>query len=295
MAMPSGPAGPGREVSTDDGLFGPGSVTWRIMGEPIMWVAGFRALYLQALHPRTMRGTWQNKTLADPGQAWGRLARTTGFVRVRTFGSLAEVDRAGRRIRKLHASLTGVDPDGTHFRIDEPEQLIWVHCGEIASYVDIARRSGMPLCGHDLDRFVDEQRRSAALVGIDPADVPASVAELDAYFDGMRPKLYACAEAKRALRMSFNPAVPRALVAVKLLAPPLNTLAFASLPRWGRRMYGAPGSPLTDLAATVTLSALYRATHGLPEQIRYTPPVRKARRRIREYEELQLQRLRAVS
>src|SRR5256885_13393438 len=33
----------------DDGLFGPGSVTWRIMTSRIMWVAVLRALYLQAL------------------------------------------------------------------------------------------------------------------------------------------------------------------------------------------------------------------------------------------------------
>jgi uncharacterized protein (DUF2236 family) len=295
MATADGPAHPGREVSTDDGLFGPISVTWRIMGEPIMWVAGFRALYLQALHPRTMRGTWQNTALIDPKEAWGRLMRTTGYVRVRTFGSLAEVDRAGRRVRKLHASLTGVDPDGTAFRIDEPEQLRWVHCAEIGSYVDIARRSGMRLCVHDLDRFVDEQRRSASVVGLDPADVPASVAELEAYFDNMRPKLHACAEAKQALRLSFNPAVPRSMLALKLIAPTANTLAFASLPRWARRMYGAPASPLTDLATTATLTALQRASRGVPEQFRYTPPVREARRRIREYEQLQSQRLRAVS
>ena len=41
----------------DHGLFGPGSATWQLMGEPILWVAGIRALYLQALHPRTMLGT----------------------------------------------------------------------------------------------------------------------------------------------------------------------------------------------------------------------------------------------
>ena len=71
MAMPDGPGRPGHKISADEGLFGPGSVTWRIMGEPIMWVAGFRALYLQALHPRTMRGTWQNTTLMDPKETWG--------------------------------------------------------------------------------------------------------------------------------------------------------------------------------------------------------------------------------
>jgi hypothetical protein len=30
-------------------------VTWRVMSEPVMWVAGVRALYLQALHSRVMR------------------------------------------------------------------------------------------------------------------------------------------------------------------------------------------------------------------------------------------------
>lgn len=287
--------GNGMAAPADDGLFGPGSVTWRLMGEPIMWVAGFRALYLQALHPRTMRGTWQNTAFADPKESFGRLTRTTGFVRVRTFGSTAEVQRAGQRIRKIHASLTAVDTDGSTFRIDEPEQLLWVHCGEVASYVDIARRSGMPLCIHDLDRFVDEQRKSAAVVGLDPADVPASVAELEAYYDVMRPKLYACPEAKRALRLSYNPAVPWKLLPLKLAAPPFNTLAFATLPRWARKMYGAPGSPLTDVATTATLRVLYATTHGLPEQIRYTPPVRYARQRIREYERQHAARLRAVT
>jgi len=37
------PDDPARE---DDGLFGPGSVTWRIMNSRIMWVAALRALYL---------------------------------------------------------------------------------------------------------------------------------------------------------------------------------------------------------------------------------------------------------
>jgi uncharacterized protein (DUF2236 family) len=295
MAVPDGSPRPAHEVRPDDGLFGPASISWRILAEPIMWVAGFRALYLQALHPRTMRGTWQNTALIDPKEAWGRFVRTSVYVRVRTFGSRAEVERAGRRVRKIHASLTGVDPDGTRFRLDEPEQLLWVHCAEIGSYADIARRSGMPVCVHDLDRFVDEQRRSAAVAGLDPADVPASVAELDAYVENMRPKLHACDEAKQALRLSFNPAVPRSLLALKLAAPPVNTLAFASLPRWARRMYGAPASPVTDLAATAALTALHRASRGLPERVRYPSMVRAARRRIREHEYLQWQRLRAVS
>ncbi len=55
------------------------------------------------------------------------------------------------------------------------------------------------------------------------------------------------------LRMSFNPPFPPALVPLKLVTPALNTLAFATLPRWARKLYGAPGSPVTDLATTTAL------------------------------------------
>jgi hypothetical protein len=97
----------GDHAPADYGLFGPASVSWRVMAAPVLWTAAFRALYLQALHPRVMRGTWQHMAFADPDQAWGRFLRTAEFVRVRTYGSLAEVERAGRRVRKLHASLRG--------------------------------------------------------------------------------------------------------------------------------------------------------------------------------------------
>jgi uncharacterized protein (DUF2236 family) len=267
----------------DDGLFGPGSVTWRIMGQPVMWVAGFRALYLQALHPRVMRATWQNTSFSDRDQAWGRFVRTTEFVRVRTFGSLAEVEGAGRRIRKIHSSLTGVDADGSVIRPDEPALLLWVHCGEIASYVDVARRS-MGLSAKDLDTFVDEQRRSAAVAGIDPARAPASVADLDAYYEDLRPSLYACAEAREAFRASYHPAVPAAYLPLKLIVPPLGSLAFATLPRWARRMYGAPGSPLTDLAATAALVTAHQSTTRLRRQLLYLPAAVAARRRVRAHE-----------
>ena len=135
--------GSGDARPADHGLFGPASVTWRLMTEPVMWVAGARALYLQALHPKVMKGTWQNSAFARSGEAWGRFVRTIEFVEIRTYGTLPQVERAGRRLRRIHASLTGIDDDGRTFRLDEPELLLWVHCAEVSSLADIARRCGM--------------------------------------------------------------------------------------------------------------------------------------------------------
>ena len=214
------PDDPARE---DEGLFGRESVTWRVMSSRIMWVAVVRALYLQALHPRVIRGTLQNAaTITQPVDAWARLRRTRKFIETRTFGTMAEAEGAGRRVRKIHESLTGTDPDGTRYRVDEPELLLWVHCGEVSSCADVARRSRLPFSAADLDSFVDEQRTSAELIGVDRAAAPASMAELDAYYEEIRPRLSACDEARQALRLTFRPPVPDGNRVLKLGLPPVS-------------------------------------------------------------------------
>ena len=248
------PDDPARE---DEGLFGPGSVTWRVMSSRIMWVAVVRALYLQALHPRVIRGTLQNAaSITEPVDAWARLRRTRKFIETRTFGTIAEAERAGRRVRKIHEALTGTDPDGTRYRVDDPELLLWVHCGEVASCADIARRSRLPFSAADIDAFVDEQRTSAVLIGVDRSAAPASMAELNDYYEDVRPRLYACDEANQALRLTFHPPVPDGNRVLKLGLPPVSALAFSTLPRWARRMYGKPSGPLSDMAATAGVRAV---------------------------------------
>jgi len=268
-------------LAPDYGLFGPSSVTWRIMTEPVMWVAGLRALYMQALHPRVMKGTWQNSAFSRSGEAWGRFTRTIEFVETRTYGTLPAVERAGRRLRHLHASLTGVDDDGTTFRLDEPELLLWVHCAEVSSAAEIARRSGIRISAAELDQFIAEQRRSAEVVGLDVSAAPASMGELSSYYERMRPQIYACDEARMALRLSFTPRLPLQLFPLRLVVPPLNTLAFATLPRWARQMYGTTGSALTDVAATAALRAVFESTRRIPPRLLFVPGAVAARRTMR--------------
>ena len=268
-------AGTGEDV----GLFGPTSLTWRVHLEPVLWVAGVRALYLQALHPKVIRGTAQNSALFDRARAWQRFQRTAEFVAIRTIGSTEQVARIGQRVRRMHARLRGYDPDtGEHFRLDEPELLLWVHCGEIDSYVDVARRAGILTSAAQADAYVAESRRAAQVVGIPFEDAPASTGELAEYFTRMRPALYACPEAVRGLLGSLNPPVPLPpwLQPLKLAMPALVALSFAVLPRWARRLYGAPGLPTTDAAATLALRALRRATTLLPD----SPEARRVRHLI---------------
>lgn len=174
----------------DPGLFTPDSVTWQMHGDPMMWVAGVRALYLQALHPRAVRGVMQNSDFRR--DAWGRLMRTANFVGTTTYGTSEAAEKAGARVRKIHTMLTAEDPEtGERYRIDEPELLLWVHCAEIDSYLHVVRRSGFRLTDAQADRYIGEHRVSARLVGLDPDVVPADRAQLAAYFEKVLPELAA--------------------------------------------------------------------------------------------------------
>lgn len=62
---------------------------------------------------------------------------------MRTYGTSAEVAAAGARVRRIHSRLTAFDPDtGERFRLDDPAALLWVHVGEVDSYLSVARRAG---------------------------------------------------------------------------------------------------------------------------------------------------------
>jgi uncharacterized protein (DUF2236 family) len=256
-------------VVDDLGLFGPDSVTWRVHVDPVMWVAAFYALGIQALHPPSMWGTYQNSALFDRRSALARLLRTGDFVSTRTFGSRAEVARISHRVRTIHARLHGTNPEtGEVFRVDEPENLLWVHCGEVVAYLRVAQRAGVPLSAADADAYVDEQRRSAAVVGLDPSGVPGSVAELDAYLQRMRPRLRLTDEARAGIRMWANYPAPARLAPLKVVYPALAALSITLLPGWARAMYGLPSYdfPPAELAATATLRATRLAMLATPDR-----------------------------
>ena len=266
------------DTDTDTGLFGPHSVTWRVHLEPVLYVGGIRALIIQGLHPWVMLGTYQNSALFDPAKAWARFLRTAEFIGIRTYGTTAEVDVAAGRVRKIHSKLRGHDPaTGRAFRIDDPDYLLWVHCGEIDSYVDVAVRAGI-LDATDADRYVAESARAAEVVGA--AQAPRSRAELKAYFDDIRPHLRLTDEAITGTVNLMTARLP-APVSVKLTQPPVAALAFATMPRWARRMYGSVGLPSTDLSATLALKAFRAAVSRIPGPPE-PPHMERARRLMAE-------------
>ncbi|MFJ9820357.1 oxygenase MpaB family protein [Streptomyces sp. NPDC101151] len=257
-------------TDADPGLFGPSSVTWQMHGDPMMWVAGVRALYFQALHPRAVRGVMQNSDFRR--DAWGRLMRTANFVGTTTYGTTEAAERAGARVRRIHRMLTATDPDtGERYGIDEPELLLWVHCAEIDSYLHVLRRSGFPLTGIQADRYIAEHRAGARLVGLDPDAVPADRTELAAYFEKVRPELAAGREAREVDDFLLRPPTHPLLVpAREVLWRRVAQLAYASLPPYAQELYGRPAP--APAAVTRRLRAMGALLRCIPARLRWQLP-----------------------
>jgi uncharacterized protein (DUF2236 family) len=253
-------------VNGDIGLFGPHSVTWKLHREPILLIGGLRSLYLQALHPRAVAAVAQNSGYrSDP---WGRLARTSEYVGTVVYGSTEQVEAAGSRLRRIHARMSAIDPrTGEAFRIDEPELLRWVHVAEVESFLTTARRAGLKLTADEVDSYYTEQLRAAELVGLDPSTVPATAAEVAAYYEAMQPELGLTKDSAEAALFLTVPPVPeswgsRPFRLGLTLGPTrwaylgVAGTAFALLPPWARKMYGGLGWPSTDVTADLSVRSV---------------------------------------
>jgi uncharacterized protein (DUF2236 family) len=250
----------------DVGLYGPDSVTWRVHADPVMALAGPRALLLQALQPEAMAGVAGSSGFRD--DPWGRLHRTAEYVGVTTFGTTAEAERAGARVRGIHRRLG----------LDDPHLLLGVHCTEVESFLTTVTRCGLRLTAEDKDRYYAEQVANARLVGLPTA--PSSRAAMREYFQSMRPELVATPAARQAARFVLSPPLSGRLTALKPAWFGVAGVSIAMLPRWARRLYRLPGLPTTDVTATVAGIALRSSLLALPQHLRHGPHYRDAMARL---------------
>jgi uncharacterized protein (DUF2236 family) len=269
-------------MTPDPGLFGPDSITWRVHAEPLLWLGGLRALLLQATHPLAMAGVMGHSDFrADP---WGRLFRTAQYVGTVTFGTTEAAETAAARVRGIHQFVRGTDPVTRRaYRASDPALLTWVHVTEVDSFLTTARRGGLSLSPAAADQYVAEQARAGALLGVPPELAPHSVAQIDDYFRSVRSELQVGPAAREVARFILHPPMPRKVALLTPARPAwygLGALAFATLPRWVRRMYGLPGLPTTDLLATASARGLRGALMQLPRRYREGPAYIAAQERL---------------
>ncbi len=226
-------------VRRPDGLFGPDSVAWRVHGDVTgMLVGGVSGLLLQMLHPAVLAGVWDHSNFR--ADMHGRLRRTARFIAVTTYGGRDEAEAAIARVRRIHAQVGGVLPDGAVYTADDPVLLAWVHVTETTSFLNSWRRYGEPgISAADRDRYFAEMAEVGARLGADP--VPRNRVEARELIRALRPRLGVDDRTREVARLLLsreggNPA-----------ARPFRALVLQAgvdlLPGWARRMHGL-SSPL---------------------------------------------------
>lgn len=256
----------------DDGLFGPGTVTWKVMGSPSTSLGTSAAVLAQMLHPKVVRLIAQASTFERNPELRGRLTAEYGLTT--TYGDTASAEAAGATLRKLHSRMKAVDVDtGESYDANEPDLLRWVHVTIPWAMLRAYDRWGPELTPQEKDRYVDEQRTSARLVGIDPETVPATVAELDAYIASMLPKLAYTAEAGRIRAIMVPRKFPRSVNEVIMRL--MSLAAVDLLPEEMRQLYGYQWGPLQrGLLALATNGMVRSAVKKTPYE-RVLPQLRE--------------------
>lgn len=238
---------------------------WRVNADAAMFPGGISALLLQSLHPGAMAGVAGHS--GYQGDPWGRLQRTSHYLAVTTFGTVADAEQAIDVVRSVHRRVRGVDHRGTPYAADDPHLLRWVHVAEVWSFLHAYQTYGAePLGPEDADLFVRQTNTAASRLGA--TELPESVAELEECLTAYRPELEATPAAREATRfMLLNPPVP-------LLARPGYGLIAAGgvalLPSWARRMlrlplYG-PGVGVAERAGALSTGLVRWGMAGLADR-----------------------------
>lgn len=256
---------------SDPGLFGPGSVTWKVNREGALLLGGGRALLLQVAHPSVAAAVNGHSHYdTDP---WGRLLRTLRVVTLITFGDSATSAAAARALRSVHASIDGTRADGAGYRATQPSLLLWVWATLVQTSLLVYGRYVGELTLAEIEAFYAEQQRFAVACGVPDGSWPADFEAFAAYFDGMvQSGLHVTPEARRIADAVLLPRVPAPLaLPTRPSFELLKLLTVGLLPPSLRHAYGLPWGPRRERGFRLATAAGRRTVDALPARLRRLP------------------------
>lgn len=242
----------------DAGYFPEDGPVWTVHEGTATFVAGIRALLLQALHPGPMAGVhdW-SRYREDP---LGRLSGTVRWILCLTYGSRAQADAETARVARFHARVSGefIAGDGTArpYSASDPGLSDWVHLAFTDAFLTCHETWGGVIPGGP-DAYVAEWSLAGRLMGV--AEPPTSKAELHERLDGYlaRGDLRGDERTRDVVRFLRRPPFTGPMgIAYRVLF----ASAVATIPRRYRRLLGVRRTPLPVVTFTrVVLAVAERA------------------------------------
>lgn len=279
---------PGPGPRSEPVPFEPGSLLWDIAGDVRLLLSLPAALVLQVAHPAVGAGVDEHSVFrTDP---WGRAERSLDSLQLWVYGGEQALEE-GRRLRRLHRTISGTDTRGRPYHALAPAPYAWVHATAYPVFLRAAQYLSHPFDERDERRLYDELLHLGAILGIKQRDMPRTPEDLWPYFDTMvREELErtpVVAELLDPRRPIPPPDGAGALLrrTWPVLRPPLARLhVFVTtglLPPAVREHLGLAWTA-RDERGLRRLGAVVRTVVPLlPERLRYLPRARAARRAAR--------------
>lgn len=194
----------------DEGYFGPDSAVWEVHGCVSTIVGGIRALLLQAAHPAALAGVSEHSRYQE--DPLGRLAGTTKWLTITSFGAKEFIEKEARRVNEMHSRVTGtyIGKDGIQhdYAAKSAEYLLWVHCAFTDAFLKTYIHLGYKF-KTSADQYVKEWAKSPEPLGLSKA--PKSVAELEAQLENFREHaLYANETTRSVVKFIMKPPFSKA-------------------------------------------------------------------------------------
>lgn len=172
------------------GVHGPGSTTWRIAREAVLFLGGGRAALLQLAHPFVAHAVAEHsETQSDP---IGRFERTFRHVYAMIFGDLGHARRSSERVRRIHETITGTIEEhvgafapGDRYLANDATALLWVHATLIHTAIQVYDAVVGELSFAEKDAYWRESKKFARLFGVPAASMPESWTDFERWFAGM--------------------------------------------------------------------------------------------------------------
>jgi uncharacterized protein (DUF2236 family) len=270
---------------SDAGLFGPGSLTWRVNREGVLLLGGGAALTLQVAHPLVAAGVAEHSNYRE--DPWGRLYRTLDLTTKIVFGSSEVAEEASQRIKHVHGRVKGVTkedggryPAGTEYDARNPELLMWVHATLVRTSLDVYTRYVGPLSIAEQRGYYEEQKLLGEKFGIPRDRQPEDYAAFNDYFAEMlaSDRIAVTHALRDVVDATLRPEMP---FVMRPVLEAVNVATVGLLPERLRAELGLKWTPTRRRVFDASRVVLSAALPVLPRMMREFPPARSAERRVR--------------
>jgi len=226
----------------DAGLFQPTDAPWIVHGDLSTLIGGIRALLIQALHPGSLAGVAQHSRYeTDP---LGRLAGTTKWLTILTFGGRQAIAAESQRVNAMHqrvsGSFTRADGSQTQYRATDLDLLQWVHVAFTDSFLRTFQMYSPERHLNLADEYVEKWAQAVTYLGLPTG--PKSEQELQDVMHGyfLSGQLQVTEQTQRVVAFIKRPPLSRTALVVYGF---LFQAALVSIPSPYQEMLGLKAKP----------------------------------------------------